>query len=295
MKKLFTLLLALSVSVVYGHTMNFINIGAPGGSADTFIGIYSPCLAANNIDVIKSFKPGAEGLIGIQHLLSTKDTDEVTNVITGGAGLNATNKYPGLETMNTLQPVIYMGKIEVVLVTANNVVSVASLKELSKSRPLNVGVGSAVLPTIAREWMTSLGLDYQLIPYKTGAGPLVDLINGNLDLAVSMIVETDSLIHAGKLKVVTSTMDNAMAARFEHRPISYYVGDDKSALIPIGTLLTVRKGAPKKNVELIKAAVNLCNRNPAVIAKLAEHNSSPINMSTEEINRLIKTYKQQHE
>ena len=187
-------------------------------------------------------------------------------------------------------------KIEVVLVSAkDDLKSVAALRQLAKSRPLNVGVGSAVLPTIAREWMTSLGLDYQLIPYKTGAGPLVDLINGNLDLAVSMIVETDSLIHAGKLKVVTSTMDDAMAARFEHRPISYYVGDEKSALIPIGTLLTVRMGAPKKNVELIKAAVNMCNRNPAVIAKLAEHNSSPINMTTEEINRLIKTYKQQHE
>ena len=297
MKNTFILLLSLfmfgMVAAQSNHTINFINIGAPGGSADVFMDIYEPCLASNNISVIKTFKGGADGLIGIQHLMNMTDTESVTHVLTGGAGMLQTNKYPNIDTEKLLQPVVWTGKMDLVLLSKpGRINSIVELKQLSKSRPITIGIGSGILPYIAKEWLTALNVDYVIVPYKVSNQAFVDVVSGDVDLSLSLYIDSSGMVTGNRLQILTSTMSASMAKRFNHEPITNHVKMD-SKLLPIGTLLTVRAGTKQKTITMLYDAVTKCSMDKEVLAKMSARDTMPIMMTTTDIEKKIHEYRHQ--
>ena len=297
MKNTFILLLSLfmfgMVAAQSNHTINFINIGAPGGSADVFMDIYEPCLASNNISVIKTFKGGADGLIGIQHLMNMTDTESVTHVLTGGAGMLQTNKYPNIDTEKLLQPVVWTGKMDLVLLSKpGRINSIVELKQLSKSRPITIGIGSGILPYIAKEWLTALNVDYVIVPYKVSNQAFVDVVSGDVDLSLSLYIDSSGMVTGNRLQILTSTMSASMAKRFNHEPITNHVKMD-SKLLPIGTLLTVRAGTKQKTITMLYDAVTKCSMDKEVLAKMSARDTMPIMMTTTDIEKKILEYRHQ--
>lgn len=290
----FLLIAGSAVAQPINHTINFINVGAPGGSADVFMDIYEPCLAANNINIIKTFKGGADGLIGIQHLLlNTSDTDDVTHVLTGGAGMLQTTRYQSLDTEKVLQPVVWTGKMDLVLLSKpGRINSIVELKQLSKSRPITIGIGSGILPYIAKEWLTALNVDYVIVPYKVSNQAFVDVVSGDVDLSLSLYIDSSGMVTGNRLQILTSTMSASMAKRFNHEPITNHVKMD-SKLLPIGTLLTVRAGTKQKTITMLYGAVTKCSMDKEVLAKMSARDTMPIMMTTTDIEKKIHEYRHQ--
>jgi tripartite-type tricarboxylate transporter receptor subunit TctC len=278
------------VAAQSNHTINFINIGAPGGSADVFMDIYEPCLASNNISVIKTFKGGADGLIGIQHLMNMTDTESVTHVLTGGAGMLQTNKYPNIDTEKLLQPVVWTGKMELVMLSKpGRINSIDELKQLSKTRQVNVGVGGGILPYIAKEWLDALNINYVLVPYKVSTQSYIDAVSGELDLAFSLYLDSAGMVSSNRLQILTSSMNNTMAKKYNHESIYKYVKTD-SKLLPIGTLFTVRSGTKQKTINMLYDTVTKCSRDNNVLDKLAARDTVPIIMTTADTEKKIYEY-----
>lgn len=300
-KKLFYsfLLLFGALSQAEPLTMNFINTGPPGGSADVFMDAYIPCLNKADISVVKIFKPGADGFIAVQYILNSTDTTDTINVVTGGVGMLQTNKFPnGVDTQQSLTPVIYTGKMETVLLSKTGPGAINSIEELvalSKTRPVNVGVAGGLLPFISREWLDNMGVKYTVIPYKSTTQGQIDLIGGDLDLTFSMFVDSSSLVKAGRLQILTSSMSPVIAAKYAHKNIDNYVNKNKqTTLLPTGSLLTVKKGANPKHVEQLRAAVASCSKQPDIIAKLASLDADMITLSPEEIAKSIAAFRKSH-
>lgn len=300
MMKITTLLLTLTLFMTglaaqpINHTINFINTGPPGGSADVFMDIYTPCLTSNNIRVVKLFKPGADGLVALKFLLDSTDTENTTNVVTGGVGMLQTNNFPNINTQLVLQPMIYTGKMDTVLLSKTGKFnSIAEVRAASQVRPLNVGVAGGLLPYISKEWLDHMRINYTYVPYKTTAQGQIDLIGENIDLAFSMFIDSASLVKASKLQILTSSMSPAVATKYGHKNIDTYIDSSaiNSKLLPTGSLLTVKRGASKKSIDLIRGAISSCNRNSDIISKLAMYDTEPINLTTEEIEKIIAIYK----
>ena len=79
MKKILTILLLTFIGITSAYaqlvntdsntrTLKFILSTGPGSGTDSAIETYAPCLRNQNINIVKEFKPGAEGFIAIQAL-----------------------------------------------------------------------------------------------------------------------------------------------------------------------------------------------------------------------------------
>jgi tripartite-type tricarboxylate transporter receptor subunit TctC len=93
------------------------------------------------------------------------------------------------DSLKDFAPVALVSYVPHVLIVANKlgVKSVADLLALAKKRPLNIassGVGSATHMTLER-FKHATGADITHVPYKSGGSLLPDVINGNLDGAMT--------------------------------------------------------------------------------------------------------------
>ena len=92
-----------------------------------------------------------------------------------------------------------------VLIVANklDVKAVADLLALAKKRPLNIatsGVGSATHMTLER-FKQATGADITHVPYKSGGSLLPDVINGNVDGAMTELSTAVELHKAGTASI----------------------------------------------------------------------------------------------
>jgi tripartite-type tricarboxylate transporter receptor subunit TctC len=187
MKKIFLTLL-LACSSVWANDTSKIKIVVPyasGGPVGSLAHIVQKSLASElGTTVIIDYRPGAAGSIGTAHALN--NSQEPTLVLNTSAAVLNTFKNPQPYSENQLIPLVYLGRIPLVLIGSKKF-NVHSLKDLQNfnQRPImygTAGMGSAV--HLATE---KLNLEFNKnmvhVPYKGTSPYLIDTIAGNIDMS----------------------------------------------------------------------------------------------------------------
>ena len=288
MKKLLAiLLLFFNIAQAQTHTFKFILSSGPGSGSDTTIELYNPCFKRNGFATFKEFKPGAEGIVAIKYLKQQIDTDKVTYVLVGNFGMSALSKFPNINMLEDVHPITYLNQVNMAFVSkVGGASSVEDLISISKQRPINVGISTASGTFLSENLFKHLNVPYQIIPYKNNTGAVVDIMNGNLDVAVDTLISAKQLTENERVQIITSTLDRKTATKYKHRSIDRY--NSQLAGIPLGIILSVNPTVSKEDKILLAKLVNMCNNDTEIIDKLERIGSAPVYLNTEEIRQLIK-------
>lgn len=273
----------------FAHAQNFkfILSSGPGSGSDVTLDMYSQCLKDQKINLIKEFKPGAEGLVAIKALQQSQDTDNTTNILLGNFGLNVLGKFPNVDLLTDINPITYINSTPLVIVGKNG--KYKNLEEVvnqSKIKPINVGSPSSSGSFLVSNLFKELNINFQLVPYKNSTSGLTDVVNESLDLFVDTYIGARPLIEAEKLFMVTSTFDRQTAKKYNHEPVEKY--SSRLGKMQLGLILSVLPTADKSARDMIIKSFNICSKDREILKKLEANNSRPIFMSTEEIVQMIK-------
>jgi len=272
------------------NSIKFILSSGPGSGADIAVDTYATCLNNQRISVLKDFKPGANGLLAINSLQQSKDTDKITNVMVGSFGVNVLGDFPGINLLEDIHPIIYLNELTMVLLSkAGGIESFDQIRSMSKTRPINIGYSSPVSTLIIETVFNEMNIPVQLVPYKNNVGVLTDTVNGSLDLSMDTIIGSKAMVDAKKLKVIASTFDKRTAIKYNHDSFQTY--SKKINKMPLGNILSVNPNATKEAREMVINAVNTCNRDSDILSRLDALYSGPMFYTTEEIRNIVKSFK----
>jgi len=288
MKKLLLVLsLLFGIAHAQTHTYKFILSSGPGSGSDTTVEAYSACFKKQDVLLIKEFKPGAEGVLAIKYLQQQTDTNKMTHVLVGNFGMSALSNFSNINMLEDVHPIVYLNQVNMAFISRTiGPSSIEDLVTISKSRPINVGISTASGTFLANKLFKSLNAPYQIVPYKNNTGAVVDILNGNLDVAIDTFISAKQLIDTEKIQIVTSTLDGKTANKFKHKSIDKY--NSQLAGIPLGIILSVNPSLNKEGKTNLVKLVNMCNNDSEIVDKLEKMGSAPVNLSTDEIRQLIK-------
>jgi tripartite-type tricarboxylate transporter receptor subunit TctC len=292
MKKLLALfLLAFGIANVQSHTFKFILSSGPGSGSDVSIETYAPCLKKQNINVLKDYRPGAEGLVALKALQAAQDTDNTTHLLMGNFGLNTLSKFPGVDLLEDINPLVYMNSTPLVFVAkAGKYKSLDELVNENKGRMLNIGSPSASGTFLSDTIFKEMNVQFQVVPYKTSVQGLTDVVNGNLDMFVDTFIGARPLVEANRIQIMTSTFDKAYATKFNHSNVGTYSNKLAKSPIGLGLILSVQPSLDKDTRNIIIKAIHTCGKDTDVIQKLEANSSHPVFLSTNDIVRMVKQF-----
>jgi tripartite-type tricarboxylate transporter receptor subunit TctC len=292
MKKLLALfLLAFGIANAQTHTFKFILSSGPGSGSDISIETYAPCLKKQNINVLKDYKPGAEGLVALKALQSSHDTDITTHLLMGNFGLNILSKFPGVDLVEDINPLVYMNSTPLVFVAkAGKYKSLDELIADAKGRMLNIGSPSASGTFLTEIIFKDMNAQFQVVPYKSSVSGLTDVINGNLDMFVDTFIGARPLIEANRIQIMTSTFDKAYATKLNHTNVGSYSNRLAKSPIGLGLILSVQPSLDKDTRNMIIKSIHTCGRDTDVIQKLESNSSHPVFLTTTDIVRMVKQF-----
>jgi tripartite-type tricarboxylate transporter receptor subunit TctC len=292
MKKLLALfLLAFGIANAQSHTFKFILSSGPGSGSDVSIETYAPCLKKQNINVLKDYKPGAEGLVALKALQAAQDTDNITHLLMGNFGLNTLSKFPGIDLLEDINPLVYMNSTPLVFVAkAGKYKSLDELVNENKGRMLNIGSPSASGTFLSDTIFKEMNVQFQVVPYKTSVQGLTDVVNGNLDMFVDTFIGARPLVEANRIQIMTSTFDKAYATKFNHSNVGTYSNKLAKSPIGLGLILSVQPSLDKDTRNIIIKAIHTCGKDTDVIQKLEANSSHPVFLSTNDIVRMVKQF-----
>ena len=292
MKKILAVLaLSMGVAQAQTHTFKFVLSSGPGSGSDVSIETYAPCLKKQNILVQKDYKPGAEGLVALKALQSYQDTDAVTHLLMGNFGLNVLSKFPGVDLLEDINPIVYMNSTPLVFVSqAGKYKSLPELIASSKDRVINIGSPSASGTFLTETMFKDLNVAFQVVPYKSSVTGLTDVVNGNLDLFVDTYIGARPLVEANRLQILTSTFDKARATKLGHPSIGTYSTRLAKFPMGLGLILSVQPGLDKSARSTVINAIHACGRDSEVIQKLEANNSEPVFLPTADIVKIVKQF-----
>jgi tripartite-type tricarboxylate transporter receptor subunit TctC len=189
--------------------------------------------------------------------------------------------------LEDVHPITYLNQVNMAFITkAGGANSIEDLIVLSKQRPINVGISTASGTFLSENLFKHLNVPYQIIPYKNNTGAVVDIMNGNLDVAVDTLISAKQLTENERVQIITSTLDRKSAGKYKHKSIDRY--NSQLAGIPLGIILSVNPTVGKEDKVLLAKLVNMCNNDNEIIDKLERVGSAPVYLNTDEIRQLIK-------
>ena len=292
MKKILLLvLLAVGVAHAQPHTFKFILSSGPGSGSDVSIETYAPCLQKQNILVQKVYKPGAEGLVALKALKSYQDTDATTHLLMGNFGLNVLSKFPGVDLLEDINPIVYMNSAPLVFVSrAGKYKSLSELISSNKGQVINIGSSTASGTFLTETMFEDLNVPFQVVPYKSSVSGLTDVVNGNLDLFVDTFIGARPLIEANRIQILTSTFDNNRAAKMGHPVIGTYSARLGKTPMGLGLILSVNPLLDKTARSTVVNVIHACGKDAEVIQKLELSNSGPVFLTTNDIVKMVKQF-----
>lgn len=292
MKKLISLLLlAVGIANAQTHTFKFILSSGPGSGSDVSIETYAPCLKKQNINVLKDYKPGAEGLVALKALQASQDTDTTTHLLMGNFGLNVLSKFPGVDLVEDINPIVYMNSTPLVFVgQAGKYKSLPELISSAKNRVINIGSPSASGTFLTEAMFKDLNVPFQVVPYKSSVMGLTDVINGNLDLFVDTFIGSRPLIEANRIQILTSTFDKTLATKLGHATIGTYSTRLARSPMGLGLILSVHPTLDKQSRTNVINAIHACGKDAEVLQKLEINASEPVFLSTADIVKMVKQF-----
>lgn len=293
MKKLLALLFfSLGIANAQTHTFKFILSSGPGSGSDVSIETYAPCLKKQNINVLKDYRPGAEGLVAVKALQQSQDTDNTTHLLMGNFGLNTLSKFPGVDLLEDINPIVYMNSTPLVFVAkAGKYKSLTELVQDARGRVINVGSPSVSGTFLTETMFKDMNAQFQVVPYKSSVSGLTDVVNGNLDLFVDTFIGARPLMEANRIQILTSTFDKANASKFNHQNVGSYSPSLAKSPIGLGLILSVNPTLDNDKRNMVIKAIHTCGKDAEVVQKLEMNSSHPVFLSTADITKMIKQYR----
>lgn len=200
------LLLYLFITNVHGfeikdNTARVIIPFGPGGGTDTVFRKLQKYGDQQGINLIPIYRPGANGMIGMQAVYDSLPDGMTFGVITfDTVTIFSTKASVDLSNIITIQ------KNTFGIVTNKN----ASLKELvstiSDKKPMKIGYLLFSQKAIMQSVLKAYGIKNEqvFVPYKAGSEMIQNAINGDIDVAITSLNVLAPLVKTGKLKLIAT-------------------------------------------------------------------------------------------
>ena len=253
----------------------------PGGGADTVTRIMAPWLAERlGQQVVIENRPGASSSLAAQAVAGSPP-DGYTLLFLGASALvhGILSENQGFNLQRDIAPVSGLIDYPMVLVAHPSVPAktVAELIAYAKANPRKVsmasfGTGSA--SHLAGELFKMMaGVDMVHVPYRGGAPMMTDLVGGQVQIGVDVMVTALPQIRAGKLRAIAVTG----AKRFELLPdvptIAETVpGYEAATWGGVGA----PRGTPPEIIARLNRDINAGLANPDIRARLLELGTLPM-------------------
>ena len=274
--------------------IKFIVVYPPGGASDVTARLIGAKLGeVLGTSVVIENKPGANGIIATDFV--AKSAPDGYTMLMANLGPNALNPvvykklpYDAIKdftgvTLTTIVPQV---------VVVNQDVPVKTIPELiaySKANPGKVSFGSAgqgASNHLSGELLNAMGgIKMQHVPYKGDAPSIVDLIGGQIQLALPTTVAGLPHVRSGKLRAIGVTSKKRLdslpdvAAVAETLP-GYEAVSWGGVMVPAGT--------PKEIVNRLNVEINKILKMPDVAAKLEGLGAIIVGSTPEEFDKYVK-------
>jgi len=206
MKKL---LLALLFAVsAHAEPLKIIVPYAPGGNTDLTARLIAKELANQNIDTVVINKPGAEGLVGQNDML-TQRPDGSTVLFTGSGGIiyNSLASGQNYDKMRQLVPVARMTVTGQFLLSKrdNAIKTWAQLQSAVKTRTVSIGTNSGIMRAMIQELFPN-NPNIIIVPFNSDTQTMTALLSGTVDIATVTFVYENN-VAAGELNALAVTTE----------------------------------------------------------------------------------------
>ena len=274
--------------------IKFIVVYPPGGASDVTARLIAAKLGEIlGQSVVVENKPGANGIIATEYV--AKSAPDGYTMLMANLGPNALNPvvykklpYDAIKdfagvTLTTIVPQV---------VVVNQDVPVKTIPELiayTKANPGKVSFGSAgqgASNHLSGELLNAMGgIKMQHVPYKGDAPSIVDLIGGQIQLALPTTVAGLPHVRSGKLRAIGVTSKKRLdslpdvAAVAETLP-GYEAVSWGGVMVPAGT--------PKEIVNRLNVEINKILKMPDVAAKLENLGAIIVGSTPEEFDKYVK-------
>ena len=234
-------------------------------------------------------RPGAGGMVGAQY--TARATPDGYTFMIGGMGnvlQDHLYKHPLLDIRKDLTPVVQLLKVPNYLAVSPDlpVKSAAELIALVKSEPgkhscANSGMGTA--EHLSCEMLNAMaGLDLTIVPYKSGAAAITDVIGGRTTM--SMVNDALPYIQDGRLKGLAVTSQERSPSAPELPPLAdaipgYDVASWYALFAPAGT--------PADIVEKINASARRALGGEALKQRLDTLGATAVDQSVADFQRFF--------
>lgn len=262
----------------------------PGGSVDIVSRIAQPAIAELlGAQVVIENRGGAGGMIGAGAV--AQSPPDGTTVVWGNIATHAINAavYERMpyDPVADFSPVTLAARIDFMLAVHPSVPanSVAELVELAKREPRRLtyaSAGSGSLPHLLTEMLKRAagGIAIEHVPFRGGGQLLIDLIAGNVSMAIADVAGLQPHVRAGRLRGLAVAGPTRSALMPELAPIGETLpGVEGTAWH--GVFAPAR--TPPETVARLHAAIGGALTRPDIREKLMASGAEPIGAGPEEL------------
>ncbi|QEI09317.1 tripartite tricarboxylate transporter substrate binding protein [Pigmentiphaga aceris] len=266
----------------------------PGGSSDVIGRAIAPKLAEQlGQPVIIENRPGAGTAIAAGYVARSAP-DGYTLLIGSGSMLTlnpAVRKDLPYDSTKSFEQIGMLSRAGMILVASNDspfktVADVqAAAKKASGQLPYgSFGAGTASHFTAEMAW---LAMDTKLlhVPYKGSSPMLVDLMGGQVPLAMDTVVTARPLISSGKIRAIAVASPRRLAI-LPNVPTFAEAGFPNVVLESWGSIMAPR-GLPKPVHAKLEKALNVIMADPGVVRILAEQGVEAVVGPASQVDALL--------
>lgn len=205
--------IALSAGSYPDKPLKIIVPLAPGGTTDTLSRYLAQALSRTlGQPVIVDNKPGANNIIGTQHLANAAPDGYTMGMLISTHAINPhTSKSLPYDSRNDFVPLAMIAKMPGIM-TVNPAVEASTVQELvalAKAKPGTLAYGQPgglSSGHLSMEYFNKMaGTDILSVPYKGGGPALVDLVAGHVQVLINSPTSTIPFIRDGKLRALATT------------------------------------------------------------------------------------------
>jgi tripartite-type tricarboxylate transporter receptor subunit TctC len=176
---------------------------APGGGVDATVKNLTKYANKYNINLVPVYKPGADGLIGLNELSKLpKDGYNVSISTTGSLGIyqtknNTENLVPIIGIRNTI--------LAVVVNNNSNIKTIEDYEYAIKNNPkFSFGFGAPIQKILFKQLteLVNTNIDPILIPYKGGSQVIIDLLGGHITSAILPLNLIEKQVDSNELRIL---------------------------------------------------------------------------------------------
>ena len=282
-------LVSNSLAAQNQHTYKMLMSTSPGSGVATTVEKFSECFRAQGHTVIPDFAPGGDGVVAVRKFKYLQDPPNTTTVFVGSFGVNVMGRWPDVDLVEDFNFVTYMTSINLVMVQkSNRWASINEMREASKSKPLNIGYTTPSLKFFAEIFASALNIKVELIPYKAASQMTIDGLSGTLDLVIDTYTGVKNHIDSGGFTTITSTFDNAVAQKLNHRNI--WQINPGAPKVPLGLIISVKPRVDADSKAQLAKLIAMCSQDTTVKTFLDQSFGTPVQMSGDEIRSLVRRY-----